>query len=68
MTTSPVPALDVQNIFPPLLSVMALLVSKHPGNGWNKLEEFLREAGVNSSEHILLADPTELALIGSMGM
>ena len=31
------------------------------------MEEFLWEAGVNSSEHILLADPTVLALVGNMG-
>ena len=55
------------SIFPPLSSVMALLTSNHPGKFWNQLEEFLWEAGVNSSEHILLADPTVLALIGNMG-
>jgi hypothetical protein len=46
---------------------MALLASEQPGKFWNQLEEFLWEAGVNSSEHILLADPTVLALVGNMG-
>ena len=46
---------------------MALLDSERPGQYWNQLEGFLREAGVSSSEHILLADPTVLALVGNMG-
>lgn len=46
---------------------MALLVSERPGLHWNQLEVFLREAGITSSEHILLADPTVLALVGNMG-
>ena len=46
---------------------MALLDSKRPGKYWIQLEGFLREAGVSSSEHILLADPTVLALVGNMG-
>jgi hypothetical protein len=64
---TPIPAARGQNIFPPLSSVMALLASERPGIFWNQLEEFLWEAGVNSSEHILLADPTVLALVGNMG-
>ena len=46
---------------------MTLLASERPGIFWSQLEEFLWEAGVNSSEHILLADPTVLALVGNMG-
>ena len=64
---TPIPAIRGQNIFPPLSSVMALVASERPQYGWNQLEEFLWEAGVNSLEHILLADPTVLALIGNMG-
>ena len=45
---------------------MALLASKRPGLHWNQLEVFLHEAGITSLEHILLADPTVLALIGNM--
>ena len=63
----PVPVLHGQKIFPPLSLVIALLASEHPGHCWNQLEEFLWEAGVYSSEHILLADLTVLALIGNMG-
>ena len=63
----PIPALQGQNIFPPLSSVMALLDSERPGQYWNQLEGFLREARVSSSEHILLVDPTVLALVGNMG-
>ena len=62
----PIPALNGWNIFPPLSSVIVLLASKHPGNGWNQLEGFLWEVGVNSLEHILLADLTVLALVGNM--
>jgi hypothetical protein len=46
---------------------MALLASERPGLYWNQLEIFLREAGIYSSEHVLLADPTVLALVGNMG-
>ena len=63
----PIPALHRQNIFPPLSLVITLLASEHPGNCWNQLEEFLWEAGVYSSEHILLTDPTVLALVGNIG-
>ena len=46
---------------------MTVLASERPGTCWDQLAEFLWEAGVNSSEHILLADPTVLALVGNMG-
>jgi hypothetical protein len=63
----PIPALHGQNIFPSLSSVFALLAAERPGQCWGQLEEFLLEAGVNSSEHILLAEPTVLAFVGNMG-
>jgi hypothetical protein len=46
---------------------MALLASERPGQHWNQLEMFLLEAGVYSSEHILLADPLVLSFVGNMG-
>lgn len=64
---TPIPALQGQNVFPPLSSVIALLDSERPGKYWNQLDIFLREAGIYSSEHILLADATVLALVGNMG-
>lgn len=47
--------------------MIALLDSERPGKYWNQLDIFLREAGIYSSEHILLADATVLALVGNMG-
>lgn len=47
--------------------IALLALSERPGLYWNQLEVFLREAGITSSEHILLADPTVLALVGNMG-
>ncbi len=61
----PIPAIS-GNIFPPLSLIMALLVYECPGPSWIQLEEFLWEAGVNSSEHILLANLTVLALVENM--
>ena len=47
--------------------MIALLDSEHPGKYWNQLGIFLQEAGIYSSEHILLADATVLALVGNLG-
>ncbi|KAF8548632.1 hypothetical protein OG21DRAFT_1387956, partial [Imleria badia] len=64
-STSSIPEVHVtiQNITPDGSS----LTSARPGLYWNQLEVFLWEAGITSSEHILLADPTVLALVGDMG-